>query len=719
LNASTADQPFFFSTSTMASGRDTSGQEPNPASGGVTAGDELVQRARREIADIIREVAALARKPIDRKQFFSTLLDRTVSAIAAEGAIIWDCRPAVPIAIARTGRITDASIDPEAVGTHDCLLREIAALQTPAVVPATPGATDAGLPSNPTEHPAALVPILDLSPGYENTAGETTDEGSLRYVLEVFLESEAGVATQRGYLRFIAQMSDIASSFLQADEIRLSRTRESMRSQLMRALDRLHRLETSTAVAAEIVDSTADMFGVARVSLAMVRPGRPRLIAVSHVDAVDHRGETCRRLLKEINAIQFSNDQCIASDFGSPVNQDLGGSDELGLQPYAATRNAEDRVRMLLQHLDQQQGPNDCQVSYLDDWSRQAMAILSCRLQFESIPLAKAYLAISPEFFAVSPTRGRRLITIMGGLIALGMIAMIPTQMLVTMPATLRPEGARTHYAPSDSIVEQVEVQHGQHVQSGDVLVRLRDWALEEQMTTLVARRAVISQRLSRSIASLVDVPRASSFPAPSHASTTDEELVQEQRLLEEELTGLSEQIDLVEAARGRLVIRADRAGRVDAWQTELTATGRPVRRGDLLVRVEPDGMRWMADARIDQSRVSAVLDQFREDANTIVKVATVARPELCYTARFLRRELAIAPTTASGNAAANSREGSLGIELAIELDHLSQSRVMQDESWTSGAPASVAIDCGKRPLVQVMFFDLVRAVRQTWVRWV
>jgi len=711
----------------MANGGAASGQRPSSApNSGTVAGDDLVQRARREIAEIIREVAALARKPIDRSSFFSALIDRTVSAIAAEGAVIWDCCGAVPVAVVRTGRITDASIGDEAVRTHHCLLKEIAQSQAPTVVPATPQATDPNLPNNPTNYPAALVPILDLAPADDPQKDETQGAEprayvAPKYVLEVFLENEAGVATQRGYLRFVAQMSDLASSFLQADEIRRARMQESMRFEFMQAMDRLHRLETSAAVAAEIVDSTADMLGVARVSLAIIKPGRPRLLAVSHVEAIDHRGETCRELLREIKAFAFCRDRSVVSEFQDHSPNELTSDDGLRLLPFAATRSLDDRVRMLLQSTGDHR-PSDWQIAFVDDWSRQAMAILRCRLQFESIPLAKAYLAISPEFLSMSPTRSRRLFTIAGAAIVIALVAMVPTPMIVTMPASLRPEDARTHYAPSDAIVEQVEVKHRQSVKPGDILVKLRDYALEEQLTTLVARRAVISQRLSRSIASLVEVPIASSnkFLTPIHASSTDEDLVQEQRLLEEELTGLNEQIELIDAARDRLVIRADRAGRVDAWQTELTATGRPVRRGDPLMRVEAASTRWMADARIDQSRVGIVLDTLREDASNPVSVATVARPESKYTATFRRREMALVAAKADASTAANS-EGSLGIEFAIERsdDDPDPRDAVLDESWTHGAPASVAINCGKHPLVQVMFFDLVRAVRRTWVRWI
>ncbi len=39
-----------------------------------------------------------------------------------------------------------------------------------------------------------------------------------RYLLKVFLEPDAGVATQRGCLRFTARVADLAGDFLRLDE---------------------------------------------------------------------------------------------------------------------------------------------------------------------------------------------------------------------------------------------------------------------------------------------------------------------------------------------------------------------------------------------------------------------------------------------------------------------------------------------------------------------
>lgn len=685
---------------------------PPPSQSG-TAEDELVQRARREIAEIVREVSRLARQPLDRDLFFASMIDHTVCAIAAEGAVVWDCRKGSIVAVVRTGRVTDASIPAAALATHEKLLQEIAGSGVPTVVPSTPDAIDPNLPSNPSGFPVAVVPIADLA------ESDPTDPGkSGRFVLEVFLESDAGVATQRGYLRFVTQMADLASEFLRSHEMRLSRRRERLQSQLMESLNQLHQSATAAAVAAAIVDGTAEWFGVSRASLIVLGEGRPRLLAVSHVESIDHRGQGSRQLIDQMKSLEFPAGACLITALTEDATQSAGGPRDAVLHGYAATRDARDRLRLYLQDGSRRQ-PDALMQSVLEDWSRQSLAILATRLQLESIPLAKVYLAVTLKIVSVSPSRLRRWVTTLGALAAFSLIAWIPTPLVVTMPATLRPEGTRVHYAPTDAVVETVEVKHGQLVQRGDVLMRLRDWALEEQMTTLIARRGVISQRLTRSIASLVEGPGLGPSPIPSRTSLSDDDLVQQQRLLEEEIAGLDEQIALAEEARDRLTIRAQLTGRIDGWQTELTASGRPVRRGDSLLRIEPLEARWMADARIAQARVGVVLERLEQDPQTIVKVATVAQPDRVYKATFARRQTVMG----SGQADASppddlGGERALGIELAIHLD-AADSEDVRSAMWTNGAPATVTIDCAKRPLMQVLFFDLEREWRRAWARWI
>ncbi len=653
---------------------------------------DLVQRARVEIAEIVREVASLSRRDQSRESYFAALVDRTVSAIAAEGAVLWDLASPQPVVAVRTGRTTDLSIDPAAVASHERLLAEFVESRVPAVVPATPDAIDPKLPSNPTRFAAALVPVLE-SAAFESSASVP------RYVLEVFLENEAGVATQRGYLRFIAQMTDYASEFLAREEIRRARVRQARQAKIDAALVRIHELQTSDAVAAELVDATAELFQVDRVALVRISPGKPKLQAVSHVETIDHRGAACRLLVRQAVEFQFAGDQVTL--FPSILDSTTGETQDTPLDPFAISRSTGDGYRLILQ-VAQSRPADELDGELLDTWSRQVFPILAGRQRLESIPFASAYASLTPKIIQASPTPVRRLTLVVACVAMVTMVSLVPTPMLVTMPATLRADAMRAYYAPADGVVEQVEVRHGQMVNAGDVLVRLRDWSLEEQLATLIARRSVVNQRLSRSIASLVS-PASTSFANASRGSASDEDLIQQQRLLEDELAGIDEQCLLLQSAQQRLTVRAAVAGKVDAWQTELTAKGRPVRRGETLIRIEPENATWMADVRIDQSRVGVVLDQFGTNKNLVANVASIAKSDEWTAAKVVRCTNVIQSTP--------QQPGSLGVELRITGQ--------ADSTWSSGTPATVVIPCGQRPLGEVLFFDFIRAVKSTLARWV
>jgi len=703
-----ADQPFFFSTSTMP----PVAVGIRPSEVASSPGDDLVSRARRELSEIIREVTALSRQPISSGSFFAGLLDRVVCAIAASGGVIWDCRSPVPCAISRTGKYTDASIPGAGHAAHQTLLREVAANQTPVVVPSTPDAADPNLPSNPSPYPAAIVPIVDLARDVSQGAS-----GNGGFVIVIFLEPEAGVATLRGYLRFVTQMSDLASEFLRADELRQSRRSQSIQRGITDSLLRLHELKTARAVAAELVDSAADLFSLSRVTLARIntRASRRRamVLAVSHVETIDRRGETCKRLEAEIGQCVM---QCPAIWFDGASRP---APDESGLIPLGAIHDGNDRHRLWLQvhqadHALTHESPLRQAIA---DWSASALAIHADRLTFESIPGATLYTALSPNWIAISPSTPRRLVTCALAIVLVAWIALLPTPMMVTAPATLRPTNARTHYAPSDAVIESVDVRHGQSIHAGDTLLRLRDWSIEEQLTTLKARRAVVTQRLDRSISSLVETPPAHPSVMHPRGSRSDDDLVQQQRLLEEESLGLDNQIECLVAAIDRLTIRADRDGTIDAWQTELTATGRPVRRGDWLVRVIPRDATWMADAKIHSSRAAAVIDQWHDSPDQTFTISTLARPDQIFDASVARCGIG-AQSSRGHDSQVNPTAGVDDTTMAVELKIEGQGDADPSDQWTYGAPATVTIRCANRPLVEVVFYDLIRAIKRTWATW-
>jgi hypothetical protein len=695
---------------------------------GDHAADDLLRQTRREISEIVREVAELARRPAGIHSFFSALLDRTTRALAAEGAVLWDMAAETPKPILRTGRVTDQQIHSRGRAAHDALLAEVAASGSPVVVPPTPIDSTSGdwvsdQPANPTDRPAAVVPILDP------LAGESK---ASRYLLEVFLEPDAGVATQRGYLRFTAQMADLAGDFLRLDELRRGRAQSAAQKRLSAVLPRVHRHDRLETCAAEIVDIASELLVAARVTLVQLRPlaaspdsvdiakrlRRSRILAISHVESIDHRGAACRSLLEQIVSLTLVPGQTVvlseplngvadAAKAANPDDAPLVGLLAISLGP-------DDRYRLFVQ-IKQSKQLADHDLEMIQSFASHAAEALRSIERIAAVPMARIWLSMFGTTAATQTNHGswmRRMIVAGAACGTILLAGMIPKTMTVSLSANLRPANVRTHYAPTDAVVQQVLVRHGGAVVEGQTMIVLQDLALDEQTTTLIGRRAVVSEKLARVVGSLVELPSSGIRSGNrENAHTSDDALVQQQRLLEEEQRGIDQQLELLEQARQRLVIRADRAGTVDAWQTELVALGRPVRTGETLVRVQPADARWAVDAKVPQNRRQLVMQRLTSGEDPVRLRIGDSEGEAA-TANFAR-QIGFETSPTGGPPATI-------VELAIDAsaDSADPSSTIPTARWRNGMPVEVTVDCGEMPLAKVLFFDLIRSVRLQWEKW-
>lgn len=717
------------------------------AAGRSVDGEELLRQTRREIGSLVREVAEMARQPIAPTRFFAALLDRTCCALAAEGAVLWRRDPATPNQLRplhRTGRLTDRQIAIADRPAHQAMLTEVLASGNPVVVPAAPaeltdtwattetcGTAGAGAaasptntfpwesasssesappaervqPANPTAHPAAVVPLID--PLAE----------SPQYLLEVFLEPAGGVATQRGYLRFAAQMADLAGDFLRLEELRQGRRLAAAQARLAAALPRLARHQRLTACGEAITDVAAELFEVARVSLIRLpsRGDRQRgqLIAISHVASPERRGAACRALVELAASIPLPEQRAtdMAADWSIWLAADPppdGGDrqDDAPLVPLALVSfGPRDRYRLFFQGAIGERLGSE-QRGLLDNFVVAAGEALWAAERWEAVPLARLWVSagggpLNPNGeLDGSWVRRGMLVTALAATVMLA--ALLPTPMQVVLPAQLRPQAVRIHYAPGPGLVQRVEVEHGQRVSAGQALLVLQDLELEQQTSQLIGRRAVVGQQLARVTASLITAPLAAVPAAAAHDQLpgSDEWLIQQQRALEEEQRGIDQQLAILDGLQQRLVLRADRDGWVDAWKTEQLALGRPVQTGEPLMRVQPLETAWVADVRIPQNRRQMVLGQLVDGRRPVeLRIGDGDGPAAI--ADF-NRQLGMQPSAIG--------DGSdTVVELLIRGDQW---------DWTNGMPAEATVDCGRMPLAKVLFFDFIRSIRLQWARW-
>jgi HlyD family secretion protein len=666
VNSATANQPFVFSP----------GVSPS-----ATGTDPLVNETRREIAEIVREVASAVRSDRTADDFLGMLADRVLRAMAAEGVLIW-ARQANPTptyqCIRRLGRVTDQTIPAHCVGTHHRLLVEVADEGQPVVVPATPGASDASVPINPTDAPVAIVPI-ELEP---------TPDGA-DYLLEVFLEPGCGIATQRGYLRFVAQMADLAGEFLRADQLRRLKRAEVRRQQVDQAIAKFHLIHASDQLTAAIVDQALTVFEFDRVGFCVLEPDT-KLIAVSHVNVIDQKSPAANQIC-EAAETDLDPDGC--AWFADPP---LGAE----AVPYvrvvvAAQLQASGRL-VCLQMPDAPPISPECRAE-LTRYVQHADFALHQLTRFESIPGGRLLTALAPALQVRRSSFWKTIITTAVIMTMILLVALFPVPLVVYSTATIRPQEVQTISAPRPAVVDQIHVRHGQSVLRGERLLTLVDPELEEQLTTLMGRRAVLLQQQSHWTETLVDTT--------SNQRDRYEQIQGEQRLVSEEIQTIDDQMSVLNRVLESLVIRADRNGIVDAWQIEQRLASRPLQRGDVLLQVIAENTPWIVEASVAQSRIAHV-QQAADHTKLTANVALESNPNQILTASLAQ----VGPSHVDEQ----NSQPSTSVLLRLNEQASTELSARQGIGNQSGAPARVMFHCGQTPVAYVLLQDLIRSVRGT-----
>lgn len=677
MTSATADQPFVFSPSAAPTG----GNSAAPV-------DSLVNETRREISDIVREVAAAVRSERTTDEFLTLLVDRTLRAMAAEGVIVWrreeSLDQAAPLRfepIRQLGRVTDTAIPTVSLAAHQRMLIEVANDGQPVVVPATPGAIDPEMPANPMDVPVAVVPI---------------ESGSVSlvadYMLEAFLEPDGGAATQRGYLRFVAQMADLAGEFLRADQLRRLHRGQRLGRRVDAAIAKLHEPASRRQTEAAIVDHAAELFAFDRVGLCHLDEHGERLVAVSHVNTIDARSPAATQILEA--TIGESEDECQWFDCEDHDDEELA--------VRAVVHFAHESLCLVcLETSGDEPTSSECQAELIR-YLQHAEIALGHHDRLDAIPGSRLFSALAPAIKSHRASGWTRPIVTVLALTLLLVIAMFPLPLVVYSPATLRAADVQTVSAPRDATVDQIHVDHGQSVLAGDKLLTMIDPDLQQQVASLLGRRAVLVQQQSRWTEALVDTG--------SHRVDHSERLQGERSLVAEEIRATDEQLAILQSVQKSLVIRADRDGVVDAWRAKQQLQGRPLQRGDLMLRVVAHESPWLLDARVPQSRISHIQEGTKNE-RLVARVSLDSNPDVHWDASLAQIGPAIeSPHDAVATTAVRLR---LSDEAANSIAAKRESG-SQFASTQAGAPARVMFECGTAPAAYLLFQDMIRSVRGT-----
>jgi multidrug efflux pump subunit AcrA (membrane-fusion protein) len=256
----------------------------------------------------------------------------------------------------------------------------------------------------------------------------------------------------------------------------------------------------------------------------------------------------------------------------------------------------------------------------------------------------------------------------------------------------LQPREQRRAFARADGVVMEVLVEHGQAVQEGETLLRLRNMEFERDLQAVMGELQTTNQQLLA-----VESIRIADASQPGVPTMQQNQLAAEERQLRQKANSLERQRSLLVERLDELVVRAPIAGEITTWNVRETLLARPVRRGQVLTTVANTAGPWQLELLVPDRLAGHVLSA-REDHGGQLEVTYVLGTE--------------PQRTLTGTLIGVSESTQLDEQVGASV--LARASVDPNELPTlrAGATAAAKIHCGRKPWAYVLFHDVVAFVR-------
>jgi len=662
----------------------------------------MIDQTKEQIRTLVQEISELAQSDISLAEFYNGFLDRVVSALAAFGGAVWtvhdDGRVQLKyqINLSNTG-LTD---DRDGQARHALLLKKLAGSPQAMLVGPQSGSADdeAG---NPTD----FILLLEA----------VRAEQRVQAIVEIFQRPGSGPTTQRGYLRFLSQMCEMASGFVKSQRLRHFSDRQSLWEQLERFIARVHRSLDPQSTAFSIANEGRRLIECDRVSVAVCHGKRCRVRAVSGVDTIDHRAVAIRLLGRLATAVAATGE----TTWYTGETTDMPPQIEEAVQAYVdqshckmaavvplASPAREDTSNsrpgptkvigaLVVERIDNSHATEGFR-QRVDVVAEHSASALSNALAHHNLFLMPLWRALGEASWMIKARTLPKTITVVAlVLAAIAALVLVPADFKLEGRGTLQPRHRRTIFAGIEGVVTDVPVQHGQTVQRGEELVRLRNTDLDVKIADLLGQRTATQEQILSVSRALLGKNRLD--------TDRQNELAGRLAQLKETAESLEKQLALYRRKEERLTVKSPVRGQVVTWQVRDTLIHRPVEKGEVLLTVVDPADRWELQIEMPESRMGHVARARREIGDNLpVTFVLATHPGEEYSGAVSEVHTAANVTDDEGS--------TVLVRVAIDKSELPDLR--------PGASVTAKVGCGRRPIGYVLFHDLIAFVQSKIMFW-
>ena len=560
-----------------------------------------IEQTKQQIRGLVQQIAQLSRSDVDAEEFYSEVLQKVVTALAAVGGAVWTVTPDKRLKLDYQINISRELLQTDSAEAqrHLRLLQQVITSGEAKLAPPQSGGAEPNSPGNPTNALLVLAPML-------------TDD-SVEGVLEVFQRPDSQPASQQGYLRFLVQMSQLVGDWLKSRKLRHFSDRQSLWAQIDRFAKEAHNSLDLRDTAYTIANEGRRLVGCDRLSVTIKKGIKHYVEAVSGQDTLDTRSNIVTLLRKLTDRV------CAA---GEPLwytgeKQDLPPQIENALQEYIDESHTKSLALVPIRRHEEEDDPDE--MGKDESVSEEATGEVIGALIVEQIDTPQSRDLLAPRvelvrhhsaralgnalehnnlfLMPVWRTLGKaRLLvkartlpkTLFFSTITLAAIismVAVPWEFKLKTRGSLEPIQRSDVFAGVDGVVQQLHVAHGQKVEAGDPLLTLRNEDLQRQHIDITGKFFMAKEREVNLRAMLGSA--ASDRSRTPQAGSTKSELMAQLSQNTKDMESYFQQLNSLEQQLKLREIVSPVRGEVVTWDLErLLPLGRPVMVGQRVLQI-------------------------------------------------------------------------------------------------------------------------------------
>ncbi len=582
--------------------------------------NQLIEQTKQQIRGLVAEIAQLSKTDVAPEVFFSEFLSRVVSALAAVGGAVWTVNPEGQLALQYQINLQETRLrdDEERQAQHGRLLYKVLGGGEGMLVPPHSGPGDAGPLDQdaPAANPTDFLLVLGLLKTDLETAG----------VVEIFQRAEAGPNTQKGYLRFLLQMCELAGDFLKSHQLRHFSHRQTLWTQLEDFTRGVHASLDPRDTAYTIANEGRRLIECDRVSVAISKGKKCVVEAISGQDLFDKRSNTVRLLGRLATAVVASGDPV----WYTGDTRDLPPQVEDAVQEYVDEAHSKTVAVLPLRRPAplEQDDPNKATepeapigaliVEQIED-SRMASSLvqraevvgrhsslaLANALEHQNLFLMPVWRALGKTRWVVQSRTLPKTLTIAGSVLVLLLILVLwPARFTLESKGSLLPVQRRNVFASVGGRVEEIpkEIDHGCLVTKGQRLMVLKNYEVDLAFGDVQGKLDANNERLA-STRRLFTAATKLSLEEQNKLRGQLTELMQSQQTLQKEL-------EIYRRKQKELDVTSPIDGMVVTWKLRELLIGRPVQPGQRLVELADPSGPWQLELHMPDNRIGPIVKE-------------------------------------------------------------------------------------------------------------